>query len=75
MTHSACPAALIARYDRLTMDELQAARMAIEADPENLNPPGSFYIYKPRARSKLEAIAWAISHKLAAMKRATEVSA
>lgn len=69
MTHSACPAVLIARYDRLTMNELQIARLAIEADSENRNPPGSFQIYKPRARSKLEAIAWAITHRLAEMKR------
>jgi hypothetical protein len=68
MTHSNCSAALIRRYDKLTMDELQAARQAIEVDPENANPAHangeSIYLYKPSARSKLEAIAWAITHKL-----------
>ncbi len=74
MTHSACSAALIRRYGKLTLDELQVERLSIEAIPENRNPPGSFYIYKPRARSKLEAIAWAITHRLAearARERAT----
>ena len=67
VTHSACSAALIRRYSKLAMDELQAARLSIEADPENRNPNrSSIYIYKPRARSKLEAIAWAITHRLMA---------
>ena len=76
MTHSACSAALIRRYDKLTMDELQSARIAIEMDPKNVNPGHtngtSIYLYKPSARSKLEAIAWAITHKLMEKKQKQE---
>lgn len=75
MTHSNCSAAMLRRYSKLTMYELQAARVAIEADPENANPEHaagtSIYLYKPAACSKLEAIAWAITARLREAKAGT----
>jgi hypothetical protein len=46
-----------------SMEELQALRRVIEADPGNRNPPGSFWIYTKAAQQKLVAIAWAITYK------------
>lgn len=54
--------AQLVRYGKMTMEELQAARAAIESDPASQSPPGSFYRFTPRARSKIEAITWAITH-------------
>jgi hypothetical protein len=39
-------------------EKLLAKIAAIEADPNNLNPPGSsLFIYKPAARKRLEKLA------------------
>lgn len=46
------------------MEELQALRQAIEADPVNRNPPGSFWIYTKAAQGRLAAVTWAIVYKL-----------
>lgn len=53
------------RLAKLTLDQLQERRLAIEADPKNRNVSGSFWIYTRRANQKLDAIAWAITYKLA----------
>jgi len=47
-------------------DELNELRLSIENNPDNRMPKGSFYLYKPYARQKLHAIAWAITYKLGA---------
>lgn len=47
-----------------SMEELQAMRRVIEADPGNHNPPGSFWIYTKAAQRRLAAITWAIVYKL-----------
>lgn len=55
------------RLQALTMDELQARRVAVQNDPKSQNPlhsKRSIYLYTPAANRKLDDIAWAISHKL-----------
>ena len=47
-----------------SMEELQAMKRAVEADPGNHNPPGSFWIYTKAAQGRLAAITWAIVYKL-----------
>jgi len=49
-----------------SFEELNAIREVIENDPANLmsKDSGSWYIYKPNARKKLEDISWAVTYKL-----------
>lgn len=52
----------------LTMDELMELRVDIETNPQNANPAcatgKSIYRYKREAHRKLDAIAWAVTHKM-----------
>lgn len=48
----------------LSFADLEQLRQAVQNDPKNQNPPGSFYLYTPPARKKLDALAWAVTHKL-----------
>ncbi len=43
---------------------LQAMRVAVEQDPANRAAPGGLYLYTPKARKRLEAIAWAIFYHM-----------
>jgi len=47
-----------------SFDEINAVREAIESDPENLMPEGSFYRFKLAPRKKLDDIAWAVTNKI-----------
>lgn len=47
-----------------TTVELIAARQAIEADPKNLMPKGSFYRFTPAARRRLNQIDWEITENM-----------
>lgn len=58
------------KLDNKTTDELLAMQQAIEADPAN-KQNGGLYLYTPKARKKLDAIARQITHNMA-MKRAAE---
>lgn len=50
-------------YKRNTQAELVAMQEAIRSDPANKLPPGSsLYIYTPKARKRLNDIAWAIRY-------------
>ena len=51
------------------IDNLNTLRQAIENDPANQTPEGSFYKYTPEARKRLSNIAWAITNKLKAKER------
>jgi len=51
-------------------EQLNELRHAIEGDPANRNPPGSFYLFTAEARRKTDALSWAIYHKQQAEKRA-----
>lgn len=53
-------------YKRKTQAELVEMQRAICADPANRTPPEqkSIWIYTPKARKKLEDIAWAIKYHL-----------
>ncbi len=53
----------------LSYAELEERRKAIENDPKNRNPPGSFWIFTAKARVKLEILAWAVTYKLMAKKK------
>lgn len=54
----------------LSFAELNELREGVQNDPKNQNPPGSFYLYTPAARRKLDALAWAVTHKLRERKAA-----
>ena len=57
------------RLDKLTMAELQARRMGIQADPVSLaHGKRGPWIYTRQAQKKLDDIAWAISRKLGAIR-------
>jgi len=47
-----------------SLAELLALCRAIEADPANRNPPGSFWLYVPKARRQLDRIARAIADQV-----------
>lgn len=53
-------------YKRKTQAELLEMQQAITSDPANRTPPeqNSIYLYTPKARKKLEDIAWAIRYHL-----------
>ncbi len=49
----------------LEMEQLNSLRIAVETDPASANPNRrSIYLYTPAARKKLDALAWAVTHKL-----------
>lgn len=48
----------------LSFAELNELRESVTNDPANRNPPGSFWLYTPKARKKLDALAWAVTYKL-----------
>jgi hypothetical protein len=52
-----------------SFEELNEIRLAIENEPANQMPKGSFYLYTPNARKKLDDIAWAVTYKLAEKQR------
>lgn len=53
------------RLARLTMEELLALQKAItDAEKTRLPGAGNIYLYSPKARRKLDAIAWAITYKM-----------
>ena len=52
-------------YRKHTMEELVEMDKALMADPANRNPPGGLYVYTPKARRKMKAIAEAITYHLA----------
>lgn len=53
----------------LSFAELEALRQAVITDPANANPEHtagrSIYLYTTSARRKLDALAWAVTYKLA----------
>lgn len=51
-------------------EELHAMQDRIKADPANRMPKGSVYLYIPKARKKLEDIAWAITYHMQDRKEA-----
>ena len=55
-------------YKRHTQTELTAMQQAITSDPASQNPDaanhGSIWLYTPKARKKLEDIAWAIRYHM-----------
>ena len=52
-------------YRKHSMEQLAAMQQAIHNDPTCRNPEaGSIYIYTPKARTKLQDIAWAIRYHL-----------
>jgi hypothetical protein len=54
-----------------SMEELLAKQRAIMNDPANRNPdPHGLWLYAPAALGKLNAIAWAITARLAEKRRA-----
>lgn len=60
----------IGKIDRVELSyksikEINAIREAVESNPKNLMPEGSFHIYMPKARKQLDDIAWAVTNKLA----------
>ena len=57
--------AALTLYKRKTQAELTAMQQAIRDDPACRMPPGSgIHIYTPKARKKLQDIAWAIRYHL-----------
>ncbi len=52
-------------YNRYSAEELQAMATPIKRIPENQMPKGSLYLYTPKARKKLDDIAWAIQQHIA----------
>jgi len=55
-----------------SFEELDKLRLSIENNPKNRLPDGSFHLYIPSARKKLEDIAWGITYKLARMEARNE---
>lgn len=53
------------KLDGKTTPELVTMASAIEADPGNAMPPGSLYLYTPKARKRLKAIREQIAHNMA----------
>ena len=54
-----------------TFEQLNELRKKIENDPQSQNPDyskGSIYLYSPKARKKLDNIAWAVTYKLRRLK-------
>lgn len=62
------------RLADLPMEALAELRAFVIADPVSANPDHaagkSIYLYAPAARQKLDALAWAVTQKMAAAGRA-----
>ena len=60
--------------DAYSFEELNALRIEVESAPESRNPAHlagrSILIYSPAAMRKLDALAWAVTYKLAERKAA-----
>lgn len=60
--------------DENTPEQLHELRESITNDPVNANPAHasglSIYLHTPEARRKLDAIAWAVTHQIAARRAA-----
>lgn len=61
--------------DAYTLEELAALRTSVEAEPKNRTPVdaaghpiGTIHLFIPKARRQLDALAWAVTHKLKAMR-------
>jgi hypothetical protein len=52
-------------YQKHTQAELEALLSTIRADPANKTAPGSFYLYLPKARKRIDAIVSAITLHMA----------
>ncbi len=52
--------------------ELNRLREEVEGNPTSKEKPGSLWIYTRAARRKLDAIAWAVTYKLAEKRREAE---
>lgn len=68
------PSLEVRLYERHGMAELVAMQRAILDDPASANPAHargeSIFLYTPKACARLDAIAWAITYKLADQKAA-----
>lgn len=67
--HGATDMRLLRRLNKASIEEIQKVRLEIEADPINRNAPGSFWLFTPKARAKLDACARAITQRLAERKQ------
>lgn len=55
----------LALYKKHSLEELAAMREAVVTDPANRNTqPGSIYLFSPKARKKLDELAWAVRYHL-----------
>lgn len=60
------------KLSELTFEELNILRESVTNDPNNADPAysrGGIYLYKKSARRKLDALAWAVTYKLAERRR------
>lgn len=66
-----CPVRL---SDAYSFEQLNDLRLAVQEDPANQRPAGAatIHLYTKSARKKLDALAWAVTHKL---KEAREAAA
>lgn len=52
-------------YKKHSLEELAAMREAVVMDPASKNTqPGSVYLFSPKARKKLDDLAWAVRYHL-----------
>lgn len=58
--------------DAYSLEELDALRRDVESDPASANPDHaqgrSIYLFTKQARKKLDALAWAVTYKLQAIR-------
>jgi hypothetical protein len=56
------------RLSEHSLDDLARLRRSVEDDPASANPDHaagrSVFLYTPAARRKLDALAWAVTHRL-----------
>ena len=54
------------KLSQYSLADLNALRLSVESDPNNRNPDGgSLYIHSKSARRKLDALAWAVTYRMA----------
>lgn len=62
-----------------SFEDLNALRLAVQADPASANPAHasgrSIFLYTAAARRKLDALAWAVTTKLAEKRAALQSEA
>lgn len=70
-THGATDMVLMRRLgkEHWTNEELVKLAREIEGNPDNRNPPGSLWLFKPKAQKKLDAIARCIQANIAAARK------